>query len=385
MYVELLLNAIVQGSLLSLICVGYSLAYGTARVINFAHADVMIAGGGYLVLLWMAGSADNQAVYVMAALFGAAAVAVGWMWSQEAVKRRWLGATGSLVFGCMIAGVTIVLNGRLPFFVAALLAVPWTAMLACGIYQIGYRPLINRGAPRTSVLLVALGFSIATQSVLLVGWGSQRRVFPPEHLPGFLNVSRIEGTPTYWERVVNFGVVGLAPDVTVPVFDLLIVFVFLAVVGVLTIVFLRTQIGDAIVATADSRIGARSCGIPVDRVLGQAFLIGGSIAALGGTLYVLRSKSLEPTAGFTPGLIAFVACVFGGIGSIRGSIVGAFVISFIISFAPAIPLESWVTSRVSTEVYDQLPSLNLADWSYGIVYFLLILVILFRPQGLFSR
>lgn len=171
MYVELLLNAIVQGSLLSLICVGYSLAYGTARVINFAHADAMIAGGGYLVLLWIAGGKDNQTVFVMGALFGAA---VGWMWSQEAIRRRWLGVAGSLIFGCIIAGVTIVLNGKLPFFAAALLAIPWTAMLACGIYQVGYRPLINRGAPRTSVLLVALGFSIATQSVLLIGWGSQR-------------------------------------------------------------------------------------------------------------------------------------------------------------------------------------------------------------------
>lgn len=385
MYVELLLNAIVQGSLLSLICVGYSLAYGTARVINFAHADAMIAGGGYLVLLWMVGADDSQTVFVMGALFGAAAVAVGWMWSQEAVRWRRLGAAGSLVFGCAIAGVTIVLNGRLPFFAAALLAIPWTAMLACGIYQIGYRPLINSGAPRTSVLLVALGFSIATQSVLLVGWGSQRKVFPPEHLPGFLTVNRIEGTPTYWQRVIDNGVVGLSPDVTIPVLDLLIVVVFLAVVIALAVVFLRTQIGDAIVATADSRIGARSCGIPVNRVLGQAFLIGGGIAAIGGTLYVLRSKSLEPTAGFTPGLIAFVACVFGGIGSLRGSIVGAFIISFIISFAPAIPLDSWVSHIVSAEVYDQLPSLNLADWSYGIVYLLLILVILFRPQGLFSR
>lgn len=161
--------------------------------------------------------------------------------------------------------------------------------------------------------------------------------------------------------------------------------VFLAVVIALAVVFLRTQIGDAIAATADSRIGALSCGIPVNRVLGHAFLIGGGIAALGGTLYVLRSKSLEPTAGFTPGLIAFVACVFGGIGSLRASIVGAFIISFVISFAPAIPLDSWVSGNVSAEVYDQLPSLNLADWSYGVVYLLVILVILFRPQGLFSR
>lgn len=90
-------------------------------------------------------------------------------------------------------------------------------------------------------------------------------------------------------------------------------------------------------------------------------------------------------AGFTPGILAFAACVLGGIGSLRGSIAGAFFVSIVIALAPAISLSEWATTHLASSWLQWLPSLNLSDWSYGVVYALMIVTILFKPEGLFAR
>jgi branched-chain amino acid transport system permease protein len=383
MILDLFLNGLVQGSLLALICIGYSLAYGTAKIINFAHADVMIAGGGYLVLLWVGGTAEaTRAPLLMSVLFGSGAyvAALTWLSGGRLIQHLSAGVLGLVTFAA-----TLGLAGRLPFSVAAMMAVPLTAGLATATYKGVYLPLLRRGAPRTSVLLAALGVSIALESYLLVAWGSERRVFPVAGLPAGLSAQAVPPGVHGWQAASQFGVLPLTANHSIPILDLLIVVVFLIVAGGLGLFFRLSRTADAMVASADAPLAARACGIPVERILGQAFFLGGAIASLGGTLYVLRSKSLDPMAGFSPGILAFAACVLGGIGSLRGSIAGAFLTGLVTSLAPAVPLDRWVNACVPAGWIPFLPSLNLSDWSYGVVYVLMILIILFKPEGLFER
>lgn len=383
MILELVINGLVQGCLLALICVGYSIAYGSAKVLNFAHADVMVIGGGYLVLLWSGGQPISPLqAGVMAGLFGVGVLFAGeLMLPGRPVIRRAL----AVALGVLAAGATWLLAGRLPFFIAVLLAVPFTGALAAAVYRVGYLPLLRRGAPRTSILVVALGFSIALESIMLIAWGSERRVFPLITLPEALVVRPAPAGIEASASATHYGLLPVGANVWIPVHDVLIVAVFSLVVIGLTSFFLFTRTADAIIATADARKAARACGIPVERTLGKAFFLGGMVAAFAGTLYVLRSKSLDPMAGFTPGILAFAACVLGGIGSLPGSIAGAFVVSLVMALAPAVPLENFAASHLPAAWIEWLPSLNLGDWSYGVVYILMIIIILIKPKGLFAR
>lgn len=385
MIVELLLNGLVEGSLLALIAVGYSLAYGSAKIINFAHADIMIASGGYLVLLWIGGpNIPANASVILAIMFGCAACVTSLIW-LEWNSRPWRRLALLAAIGLVIGSLTYYLAGRLSFTVAVLLAMPWSAMLAAAVYRIGYLPLLRKKAARTSILLAALGMSIAIESVLLVAWGSQQRGFLASALPSSLVPQPVPNVTSIWQAASEYGILQLTSEIQLPVHDVIIIAVFLVVALFLWVFFRFSRIADAIIASADSNIAARACGIPVEKIFGYAFLMGGAIASVGGTLYVIRAKTFYPTAGFSPGILAFAACVLGGIGSLRGSIAGAFITSMVISFAPAIPLPAWAASLLPEGLLYWFPSLNLGDWSYGVVYLLMILIILFRPQGLFKE
>lgn len=386
MFVELLLNGLVEGSLLALIAVGYSLAYGSARIINFAHADVMIASGGYLVLLWLEGTVSPiTARIVTSVLFGSAAsftTLVLFRSSDRLSVRRVLLVGG---IGFAITTITYSFTGHLPFVLAFVLAIPWSAILAGAVYSVVYLPLLRKNAPRTSVLLAALGISIAIESILLIAWGSQQRVFPTTALPTSFVVQAAPDDASLWETATKFGVILFTREIQLPVHDVLIVLTFVIVALSLYLFFKFSRTADAIIASADSILAAKACGISVEKIFAQAFLLGGAIACAGGTLYVIRAKALYPTAGFSLGILAFAACVLGGIGSLRGSIAGAFLTSLVISFAPAVPVEQWISSTLPATWVKWLPSLNLGDWSYGVVYMLMIVIILFKPKGLFQE
>jgi len=386
MFFELLLNGLAQGSLLALICVGYSLAYGTAKVLNFAHADVMIAGGGYLVLLFVTTPHSSALLPVgMALVFSLAVSVVTWSWSRGFNKSSTARIALTLGGGIIIGGLILGLAGKLPFLVSTILAIPLTASLAAALYQVVYLPLIHRNVPRTSILVASFGASIALESLLLIFWGGQRRVFPLDVLPSFLVARTPPENSGLWVSVFDYGTLPIGSFLQLPVRDILILIVFVVVGLTLALFFRFSRLADAIIATADDRLAARACGVPVDRVLCYAFFLGGAIASLGGTLYVLRAASLDPMSGFTPGVLAFVACVLGGIGSLKGSIAGAFLVGVIMSLAPAIPVDKWVLSVLPHTWAPWLPSLKLGDWSYGVVYVLMIVAILFKPKGLFTR
>jgi branched-chain amino acid transport system permease protein len=385
MFLQLLLNGIVQGSLLALICIGYSLAYGSARVLNFAHADVMIAGGGYLVLFLIHGDTDAFCSIGMPLLFGLAGGIAGSLFLAGAKMRPFQNTIASIGFGAVIAAGLYLIRGRLPFGLATLMAIPLTGFMAVGVYRIGYLPLLRKDAPRNSILPASFDISIALESLLLLLWGSERRVFPPAELPSIFVVRSLQGSEGFFASVFNSGLIPIFSTVAFPVRDIVIVGVFGVAAIALAIFFRKSRIADAIVATGDNQLAARACGIPIALVLGHTFFVGGAIAALGGTFYVLRSASLDPMSGFTPGILAFVACVLGGIGSLRGSIAGAFLIGLVTSLAPGIPSAQWASNSLPASWIQFLPSFRLGDWSYGVAYVLMIVTVLLRPKGLFTR
>lgn len=389
MWTELAINGLVQGSLLALICIGYSLAYGSAKVMNFAHADVMIAGGGYLVLLWIDDSQGGESSPIiasgMALIFGSAAALGAHYLVPMRLKDRWFHIVIAILAAIVVGSITFACAGRLSFIYAACLAIPWTGLMAVAVYRLAYLPLIRRDAPRTSVLVAALSMSIAVQSVMHIVWGSQPRVFPWQRVPNCLLARALPSGCGFCDSVTQYGVIPLWSGTALPVLDVLIVTLFIVVAAGLAIFFRFCRLADAIVAAADSPNAAASCGIVADRVTACAFFIGGLVAAAGGTLFILRARSLDPAMGFSIGLLAFVGCVVGGIGSLRGSIIGAFIISLTISFAPGLRIEEWLSQCIPTNVLEHLPSLKLHDWSYGLAYLLLIITILFKRKGLFVR
>lgn len=385
MIYQLILNGLVQGSLLALICIGYSLAYGSARVLNFAHADVMISGGGYLVLYLISDKSGDFSLIGMPILFGISGGIAGSATLQGWELRRFKNAVLSMVFGATLAAALYIMQGDLSFGFAVIVAVPFTGLLAVAIYQAAYLPLMRKDAPRNTILLSSFGMSIILQSLLLCMWGSERRVFPPIKLPQIFVIHPLGDNQGLFSSVFENGLVQLSPMITFPVRDIIIVVVFCIIAMSLSMFFRRSKIADAIIAAGDSPLAARACGIPIERIYALTFFIGGAVATLGGAFYILRTASLDPMSGFTPGILAFVACVLGGIGSLRGSILGALSIGMINSVAPSIPSAEWAADYLPRSWLLYLPSFKLGDWSYGVAYVLMILTILIRPKGLFSK
>ncbi len=384
-FVELVINGIVQGSLLGIVCIGYSLAYGSAKVINFAHADVLIVGGAYLVLLFFDGPVfPDLTVIGMASLFSLSVIITSWPWSIECSSNN-KQKLSSFTLGIISFSLISICAGKLNFVTAFILSIPFTSFLATSVFRIGYDPLIKKEAPRTSILLSALGFSIALESFMLVLWGSSRRIFPTEKLPTLFVVKNIPDHTNSIQSILNSGQFFITQNITIPIYDIIIVIVFVVLLLAINLFFKRSIIAHKIIAAADSKIAARTCGINVSKSFSIAFLIGGALASIGGTLFILRTNTIYPTAGFSLGIIAFLACVVGGIGSIRGSVAGAFLVSFILSLSPMIPLEEMVLPLVSPSVAKYLPSLNPSDWSYAFVYLLVIFTILVKPKGMFTK
>ena len=167
--------------------------------------------------------------------------------------------------------------------------------------------------------------------------------------------------------------------------DVLVVGLLLAAALFAVALSRRSRFGRSVVAIADDSLAAQACGVPTERILALTFGAGGALAFFAGLFYVLRATSLDPTSGFLPGVLAFSACVIGGIGSLKGSILGAFLAGFLLAVVPVVPLHVWLNAILPDTWIDFMPSLKLSDWSYGVIYGLLIIVVLVRKEGLFGR
>ncbi len=226
-----------------------------------------------------------------------------------------------------------------------LVAMAFCGLLNASIERVAYRPL--RNAPRLAPLITAIGMSFILQDV-----GLNRLGPAPVSVPNILPtgvVIDIGGNKYRWSSLI----VALS---TIPVLLILIWLVQ------------KTRQGKAMRATAQDQEAASMMGINVNRTISFTFLIAGALAGVAGLLYALYSTNIQYDQGFTLGLIAFTAAVLGGIGNLPGAVLGAIIIGLIQQFNEGL---SW-----------HAPG---SDWTQSIVFAILILILVFRPEGLLGE
>ncbi len=284
-FLSYLISGISLGSIYAIIALGYTMVYGIAKMLNFAHGDVIMIGG-YISLIAMTS----------------------------------LG----------VGGVA-----------ATLLAMVVCTVLGILIEGLAYKPL--RGAPSLAVLITAIGVSYFLQNAALQIWGANSRVYPsvaPDTLKLF------DG------------------QLSIPYVSLLTVAACIVIMVALTLFTGKTKMGKAMRACSEDKGAAQLMGIDVNRTISMTFAIGSALAAIAGVLLCSYNSTLMPTTGSMPGIKAFTAAVFGGIGSIPGAFLGGLLLGVIEAMAKA------------------YISMQLAN---SIVFAVLIIVLLVRPAGLLGK
>jgi branched-chain amino acid transport system permease protein len=231
------------------------------------------------------------------------------------------------------------------------LAILLIAMSLCGainvtVERIAYRPL--RHAPRLAPLITAIAMSFILQNVALAWKGPNYVTLPFDTLPQGA-IFHIGGLSYRWASLI-------VVIITVPVLIALLWFVQ------------RTRQGKAMRATAQDREAAAMLGINVNRTISATFALAGALAGAAGLLYAFYFTSVRFDQGFQLGLIAFTAAVLGGIGNLTGAVFGAVLIGLIQSFNNGL---EWHTPG--------------SDWTQSIVFAILILILVFRPEGLLGE
>ena len=228
--------------------------------------------------------------------------------------------------------------------VSLLLVLALTVALGFCIERAAYKPL--RSAPRMSVMISAIGVSYLLQNSATYITGGQPMTYPS--IPFLSDTISLAGTSIKW-------VVILTP------------FLVAALVLVLTQLINHTKVGMAMRAVAKDFETIQLMGIKINSVISVTFVIGSALAAVGSMLYFTTYPAIVPTAGAMPGLKAFVAAVFGGIGSIPGAVIGAFLIGICENFVKIMPFDG------ATTFVD------------AFTFALLIIILVFKPTGLFGE
>ena len=229
---------------------------------------------------------------------------------------------------------------NLPPVVGVILAVIVCTVLGIVIERAAYKPL--RQAPSLAVLITASGVSYFLQNGALLLWTSSPKVFP---------------------SIIGNGKIQLG-ELTISHVTLLTVAVCLVIMAVLTWFTGRTKMGKAMRACSEDKGAAQLMGIDVNGTISMTFAIGSGLAAIAGVLLCSAYPTLVPTTGSMPGIKAFTAAVFGGIGSIPGAFLGGLLLGVIETFAKA---------YISTQLSD------------AVVFSVLIIVLLVRPAGLLGK
>ena len=246
----------------------------------------------------------------------------------------------------MVAGlIGIYLSASMPLYVVLPLVIVLTAVLAFVIERVAYKPL--RQAPRMSVMISAIGVSYLLQNAATYITGGQPMTYPT--IKALANTVNIAGTPTKW-------VVILTPILVI------------ILVVLLTMLINRTKVGMAMRAVSKDFETAQLMGVKINGVISATFVIGSVLAAIGSILYFTNYSAVTPTIGSLPGLKAFVAAVFGGIGSIPGAVIGAFIIGICETIIKALP-SAW----------------DVSVFSDAFTFALLIVILVFKPTGLFGE
>ena len=229
----------------------------------------------------------------------------------------------------------------MPMYLAIPFTIIITMLLGFLVERVAYKPL--RSAPRMSVMISAIGVSYLLQNLMWYVTGGQAQQYPI--IPWISDTTTVLGVET---KVVT------------------VITPFLTVILIVLLVFLtkRTKIGLGMRAAAKDFETARLMGIKIDSVISTTFLIGSFLAAVGSFLFFSNYSTISPTVGSMPGLKAFVAAVFGGIGSIPGAVVGAFVIG--------------ICENI-------IRSVGFSTFSDAFTFALLIVVLCVKPTGLFGE
>jgi branched-chain amino acid transport system permease protein len=258
-----------------------------------------------------------------------------------------LGGMFSITYATSIFGLH---HGQGFVIVPIVFATLILSMLSCGVLNaviefVAYRPL--RGAPRLAPLITAIGVSFIIEDIGL-GWKGPNYVTAPDVFP-HTKVFSIAGVDYTWNKLI-------VVLITIPV-----------LLGLLYLVQ-QTRQGKAMRATAQDKDAAAMMGINVNRTISFTFMIAGSLAGAAGLLYSLYVTTVRFDQGFQLGLIAFTAAVFGGIGNLPGAVLGAVLIGLIQAFNEGL---NW-----------HAPG---SDWTESIVFSILILILVFRPEGLLGE
>lgn len=283
---QYLINGISIGSVYAIIALGYTMVYGIAKMLNFAHGDVIMVGA-----------------YIS---FCASSYLGLPSWASLIVA----------VFVCTVLG--IVIEG------------------------LAYKPL--RGTPSLAVLITAIGVSYFLQNAAQLIWSSSPKNFTS--VVTMKPISLMDG------KIVITGEVLLTVAVCI-----------LVMVG-LTLFTGKTRTGKAMRAVSEDRDAAQLMGINVNQTISTTFAIGSALAAVAGVLLCSTVPTLQPTTGSMPGIRAFTAAVFGGIGSIPGAMLGGILLGIIETFSKA---------YLSTQFSD------------AIVFSVLIIILLVKPAGLLGK
>lgn len=285
-FLSYLINGISLGSIYAIIALGYTMVYGIARMLNFAHGDIIMVGG--------------------------------------------------------FAIFTVVSTMGLPPLLGILVAVAVCTVLGVTIERVAYRPL--RGASSLAVLITAIGVSYLLQNVALLIFGSNARQFT---------------------SVVTLPNLKLADGaLTISSVTIVTIISCIAIMVALTSFINKTKVGQAMLAVSEDNGAATLMGIDVNRTIAITFAIGSALAAIAGALLCSTYPSLTPYTGSMPGIKAFVAAVFGGIGSIPGALIGGILLGVIENLSKA-----YISSQLSDTI----------------VFSVLIIVLLVRPTGILGR
>ncbi|MBQ0028317.1 MAG: branched-chain amino acid ABC transporter permease [Lachnospiraceae bacterium] len=283
-FLSYLINGLSLGSVYAIIALGYTMVYGIAKMLNFAHGDVIMVGG--------------FAIYTLMNSMGVNPI------------------------------------------IAVLISVVICTALGMAIEKIAYKPL--RKASPLAVLITAIGVSYLLQNLALLIFGSDAKLF-----------SSVVSVPA-----ANIGAISITGETIVTIVACIIIMI------VLTLFIKKTKAGQAMLAVSEDKEAAELMGINVNATISLTFAIGSGLAAIAGALLCSAYPALTPYTGSMPGIKAFVAAVFGGIGSIPGAFVGGLLLGII---------ENLSKAYISSQMAD------------AIVFSVLIIVLLVKPTGILGK
>lgn len=256
----------------------------------------------------------------------------------------------------MVAGLMMVyFSAAMPLYLAIPLMIIMTVGLSFAIEKVAYAPL--RTAPRMSVMISAIGMSYLLQNLAYYLTGGLNKNYPV--------------IPWVSDSITVFGATTKRVTVITPILTILLVVALVLLIN-------HTKIGMAMRAVAKDFETSLLMGIKINQVISMSFIIGSFLAAVGSLLYFSNYPGVIPTSGTMPGLKAFVAAVFGGIGSVPGAVVGAFIIGIAESLIKGLDTIFMYMGVTTT-------SMELATFSDAFTFVLLIVILVFKPTGLFGE